>query len=106
VRRENPEFGRKCAPAFAVAPLGDRAVLLWPWSPDCGSPPCDRLRFKLIDESVTAATAPIHLANVQFPPPWELSLVSSPDGTSLIAAWSDIKALPSDIWAAKFDCVN
>jgi hypothetical protein len=93
-------------PPFAVASLGNRAVLVWRWSPDCDAPPCDALRFKLIDEKVQLSTPPLHLEPGQWPPPWQLSLVSSPDGTSLIGAWSDIKALPSEIWAAKFDCVE
>jgi hypothetical protein len=90
-------------PPFAVAPLGNSALLVWS---ACATPPCEMLRFKLIDENVELTTPPIHLEPLPWPPPGELSLVSSPDASSVIAAWSDIKALPSDIWAAKFDCMK
>jgi hypothetical protein len=91
---------------FAVAPMGNRAMLVWYPFPGCPDEPCQTLRFASIDETVSLSTPPLHLEPWPGAPMGELSLLSSPDASSLIAAWSDLKAMPSDIFAAKFDCAN
>lgn len=91
---------------FAVAGLGNRALLVWYPFPACPDEPCQTLRFHVIDEATKLTTPPIHQEPLQGAPLGSLSLVSSPDAASVIAAWHDLKAMPSEVYAARFDCVK
>lgn len=91
---------------FAVAQLGNRAMLAWYPFPGCPDEQCQTLRFVLVDEALQPATPPIHLEPLGGAPFGSLSLVGSPDATSVIAAWHDLKGMPSEVFAARFDCVE
>lgn len=93
-------------PPFAVAPMGNRAMLVWYPFPACKDAPCQSLRFHLLDETAKLSTPPAHVEPLPGAPLGSLSLASSPDATSVIAAWHDLKAMPSQVFAARFDCAS
>ncbi|MCL4753473.1 MAG: hypothetical protein KJ015_25165 [Myxococcales bacterium] len=91
---------------FALAPMGNRALLVWYPFPVCKNEPCAALRFHRLDDSTQSSTAPIHVEPLLGAPLGSLSLASSPDAKSAIAAWHDLKGMPSQLFAARFDCAN
>lgn len=94
------------APPFAVASMGNRAMLVWYPFPVCKNDPCQSLRFHRLDETAKLSTPALHVEPLPGAPLGSLSLASSPDATSVIAAWHDLKGMPSQVFAARFDCTS
>jgi hypothetical protein len=95
--------------SYAVTTLGNRLVLGGSWmSPECAttSSGCQGLRLHIVDETSPGGAAPNYISepsSVFNGSP--VSLLASPDGSRLIAAYSDFTGNPTDVWAERYECL-